>query len=122
MNLKNILIFSLLLIPSISFSQQNDTINKTDKNGRKQGHWIKKYPDGHIQYNGYFKDNQPIGTFKRFFENDTIHSVLIFSDDGKEAMASLYHTNGFIASSGKFVNQLKEGKWKFFSANNKDIL
>jgi antitoxin component YwqK of YwqJK toxin-antitoxin module len=122
MDLKNILIFSLLLIPPISFSQQNDTINKTDKNGRKQGHWIKKYPDGHTVYNGYFKDNQPVGTFIRFFKNDTIHSLLIFNDDGKEAMATLYHTNGFIASSGKFVNHLKEGKWKFFSAKKEGCL
>jgi len=116
MILKNILVFTLLMLTMSSFSQINDSINKTDKNGMKQGHWIKKYPSGHIQYNGYFKDNQPIGTFKRFFENDTLHSVLIFSSDGKEAMAELYHPNGFIASKGKFVNQLKEGRWKFFSA------
>jgi antitoxin component YwqK of YwqJK toxin-antitoxin module len=116
MNLKNLLIVFLLMFHLISFSQINDSINKTDKNGMKQGHWIKKYPSGHIQYNGYFKDNQPIGTFKRFFANDTLQSMLILSSAGKEALARLYHPNGFIASTGKFINQLKEGKWKFFSA------
>ena len=98
------------------FSQVPDSINKTDKNGMKQGHWIKKYPDGHIQYNGYFKDNQPVGAFKRFFENDTIHSVLIYSNNGKEANASIYYANGCIASKGKYINQLKEGKWQFYSS------
>jgi antitoxin component YwqK of YwqJK toxin-antitoxin module len=122
MRLKSILIFSLFLFHLSSFSQVADSINKTDKNSLKQGHWIKKYPNGHIQYNGYFKDNHPIGTFKRYFENDTTHSVLIFSNDGTEAMASLYHPNGFIASKGKFVNQLKEGTWKFFSARTKGYL
>ena len=122
MNLKNILIFFLLLLQVSSFSQINDSINKTDKNGMKQGHWIKKYPNGHIQYNGYFKDNHPIGAFNRFFENDTLQSVLIFSGDGKEAIATMYHPNGIIASKGKFVNQLKEGKWKFFSASNNGYL
>ncbi len=27
--------------------------------------------------------------------------------------------NGFVASSGKYVNQLKEGKWQFFSPSTK---
>ena len=85
----------------------------------KQGHWIKKYPNGHTQYNGYFRDNHPVGSFKRYFENDTLQSELIFSSDGKEANATIYQQNGLIASSGKFVNQLKEGKWKFFSERPK---
>ena len=116
MSLKTILMFSYLMLGSIMHSQTTDSINFTDKNGMKQGHWIKKYPDGHIQYNGYFKDNKPVGIFKRYFENDTLNSVLVFSSDSKEAIASLYHSNGFIASRGKFVNQLKEGKWKYFSS------
>jgi len=116
MNLKSILIFLLLLTGINSFSQANDSINFTDKNGMKQGHWIKKYPNGHAQYNGYFKDNQPVGTFKRFLENDTLQSVFIFSNDSREAIATIYHSNGFIASKGKFVNQQKEGKWQFFSS------
>jgi antitoxin component YwqK of YwqJK toxin-antitoxin module len=115
MSLKTILIYSFLMLQFSSFSQTTDSINKTDKNGMKQGHWIKKYPNGHIQYNGYFKDNKPVGPFKRFFENDTINSVLIFSGDSKEAIATVYYSNGFIASRGKYVNQIKEGKWKFFS-------
>jgi antitoxin component YwqK of YwqJK toxin-antitoxin module len=122
MSLKIILIIYFVLLMPALFSQTNDTINKIDKNGMKQGHWIKKYPNGHIQYNGYFKDNNPAGIFKRYFENDTINSILVFSSDGKEAMASLYHPNGFMASSGKFINQLKEGKWKFFSSNIKGYL
>jgi antitoxin component YwqK of YwqJK toxin-antitoxin module len=113
---KSILIFFLILISLNIYSQSVDTINKTDKNGMKQGHWIKKYPNGHVQYNGYFKDNHPVGPFKRYFENDTIQSVLVFSNDGKEAFASFYHPNGLIASKGKFINQQKEGKWRFFSS------
>jgi antitoxin component YwqK of YwqJK toxin-antitoxin module len=115
MTLKYILIFTFLLFHLNSFPQAADSINKTDRNGLKQGHWIRKYPNGHIQYNGYFKDNHPVGSFRRYFETDTLQSVLIFNSDGREAEATLYHTNGQIASKGKFVNQLKEGKWKFFS-------
>jgi antitoxin component YwqK of YwqJK toxin-antitoxin module len=122
MRLKTILILIFLMLCSTSFPQTTDSINKTDKNGMKQGHWIKKYPDGHVQYNGYFKDNKPVGIFKRYYENDTINSVLEFSNDSREAVASVYHSNGFIASRGKYVNQLKEGKWKFFSSKIRGYL
>jgi antitoxin component YwqK of YwqJK toxin-antitoxin module len=122
MNLKYILACSLLIVNMSSNAQITDSINKTDRNGMKQGHWIKKYPGGHILYDGYFKDNQPVGSFIRFFETDTVHSELIFSNDSKEAYASIYHPNGYIASKGKFINQLKEGKWQFFSARIKGYL
>jgi antitoxin component YwqK of YwqJK toxin-antitoxin module len=122
MNLKILLVFFITLLPLISLAQTNDGINKTDSRGMKQGHWIKKYPDGHIQYDGYFKDNKPTGTFKRYYENDTINSILVFSADGREAVASLFHHNGYIASTGKYVDQLKEGKWRFYSSNIRGYL
>ena len=117
MKLKSLLILTLFLLSVNLKSQESDTINRTDKNGMKQGHWIKKYPNGHVQYDGFFRDNHPVGSFKRFFETDTLHSVLVFSPDGITADASIYHPNGLLASKGKFVNQLKEGKWFFYSAN-----
>jgi antitoxin component YwqK of YwqJK toxin-antitoxin module len=122
MNCKNYLIFFLLLLPVSSFSQVSDSFNKTDLKGFRQGHWIKKFPNGHTQYIGFFKDNHPVGAFQRFYENDTLQSILSFSNDGNEALATLYHPNGFIASTGKFVNQMKEGKWKFYSAKIKGYL
>jgi antitoxin component YwqK of YwqJK toxin-antitoxin module len=116
MNLRTIIILALLILPASLQAQPNDSINKVDRYGKKQGHWIKKYSNGHIQYDGYFKDNQPTGTFRRFFENDTLRSILVFSEDGKTADASIYESNGYIASAGRFVNQIKEGKWSFFSS------
>ena len=81
----------------------------------KQGHWIKNYPNGNVMYDGYFKDDHPVGEFKRYYENNTLKSILIYSNDGSEAYAEIYHPNGSISSKGKYVNQLKEGKWQFFS-------
>jgi antitoxin component YwqK of YwqJK toxin-antitoxin module len=122
MSLKTIILLILLILPVCLSAQINESINKTDSNGKKQGHWIKKYPNGKIQYDGYFKDDQPIDIFKRFYETDTLRSVLVFSSDGKVAEASIYHPNGYIASKGKYVNQLKEGKWLFYSAKIEGFL
>jgi antitoxin component YwqK of YwqJK toxin-antitoxin module len=122
MNLKIFAIASLLAISVMATCQTDTDINKTDKLGKKQGHWIKKYPNESIMYDGFFKDNHPVGEFKRYFDDQTLKSLLIFSEDGKEVIATVYHPNGFISSKGKYVSQRKEGKWQFFSPSNNGYL
>ena len=97
--------------------QTGTEINTTDQQGRKQGYWIKKYPNGNTLYEGVFKDDHPVGEFKRYYDDNTLRSVLIYNSDGNEAEATIYHPNGFRSSQGKYVDQMKEGKWKFYSAS-----
>jgi len=122
MKLKIFIIVSFLGLSSIVTCQSVPDVNKTDQQGRKQGHWIKKDPNGIILYDGIFKDDHPVGEFKRYYENGTLISLLIYSDDGNEAIATIYHPNGYISSKGKFISQKKEGKWQFFSANISEYL
>jgi antitoxin component YwqK of YwqJK toxin-antitoxin module len=122
MNLKIIITASLLAISTMAICQTETDLNKTDPQGRKQGHWIKKYSNESIIYEGYFKDNHPVGEFKRYYENKILKSQLIYSDDGKEAVATTYHPNGYISSKGTYINQMKEGKWQFFSASTDGYL
>ena len=122
MKLKYLIFLLLLFITGNAKAQVIDSINLTDKTGLKQGHWIKKYPNGNPQYEGYFKNNQPVGLFTRFYETGNVQSVLMFSDNGIEAEATFYHPNGFVASRGKYINQVREGIWQFFSAVTEDYL
>ena len=64
MNFRVITICLLTFIPTLATAQGDQTINRTDRDGKKQGHWIKKYPNGHVMYDGYFKNDKPIGEFK----------------------------------------------------------
>lgn len=107
---------------SLISGQTGQQLNQTDSNGRKQGRWIKEYPNGNIMYDGFFVDDKPSGEFKRYYEDNNLKSILIFSKDGNEAAATLYYSNGFVASRGKYNNQHKEGKWQFFSSTNQDVL
>jgi antitoxin component YwqK of YwqJK toxin-antitoxin module len=88
----------------------------------KQGHWIKKYPGGRIQYEAYFKDNHPAGELKRYSENGNIKSVMNFSPDGREAVATFYYPDGRIASKGKYINQQREGEWQFFAQDSSYLI
>jgi antitoxin component YwqK of YwqJK toxin-antitoxin module len=116
MKLKILSIVLFLAISTIASGQTQADLNKTDQQGRKQGHWIKKYPSGNIMYEGTFSNDKPVGEFKRYNTNNTLKSILIYSSDSREADATIYHSNGFVASQGRYVDQLKEGKWRFYSS------
>jgi antitoxin component YwqK of YwqJK toxin-antitoxin module len=122
MNLKIVIIASFLAISGVAACQTPGNINTTDSKGLKQGHWIKRYPNTNIMYDGLFKDDHPVGEFRRYYEDNSLKSLLVYSPEGKEALATLYHPNGNIASKGKYINQMKEGKWQFFSIMNKGYL
>jgi antitoxin component YwqK of YwqJK toxin-antitoxin module len=118
----NFLILALFVVfPSIADSQTGQPVNQTDNNGRETGYRVKK--EGNIKiYEGYFQNGHPVGEFKRYYPDNTLKSLLVYSDDGSTADATFYHHNGFVASQGKYVNQKKEGKWKFYSSMEKDYL
>lgn len=118
-------LYHLLLFLSLAASlsaQPQPELNKTDQQGRKQGYWIKKYPNGNTMYEGTFRDDKPVGEFKRYDTDKSLKSVLVYSADSRRADATMYHPNGFIASKGKYVDQMKEGKWQFFSSVIRDYL
>lgn len=115
MSLKLFISVYLLSISICCFSQNDTNINVTDKQGRKQGNWVKKYPNDAVMYEGSFKDDHPVGEMKRYYETKAIKSILNYSDDGKKAVAAMYHPNGNISARGAYIDQKKEGKWQFFS-------
>lgn len=96
--------------------------NRTDEQGLKQGRWIKRYPHGTTMYNGTFRDDHPVGEFRRYYENGILQSVLVFSDDGVDADAVFYYQNGKPASKGRYKDKLKEGNWQFFAPDSNYVM
>jgi antitoxin component YwqK of YwqJK toxin-antitoxin module len=115
MNIKIFITSCLLLLSGLTFGQSDQKLNFTDNTGRKQGHWVKKYPNENLMYEGTFKDGHPVGEMRRYNDDQSLKSILIYSEDGRKAVASVYHPNGFISARGTYIDQKKVGKWQFFS-------
>jgi antitoxin component YwqK of YwqJK toxin-antitoxin module len=105
----------LLLILLATFATAGAQENQTDAAGLKQGIWLKKYSNGNPLYEGVFKDNKPVGVFKRYYEDGKLQSVLTYDQSGKNANAVFYHPNGKKAAEGVYSAQKKEGLWKYYS-------
>ncbi len=112
-----IILISAIFLPLLIMAQ--DRINVTDKNGKKQGVW-KKYEQGKLLYEGQFKDDVPYGTFKYYYTDGKLKSVTEFVQGVHKVHTTMYHENGKKASEGAYIDQQKDGEWRYYS--NQDTL
>jgi antitoxin component YwqK of YwqJK toxin-antitoxin module len=94
---------------------QNDTINQLDQQGRKQGYWEKRLPDGNLIYQGYFKDNKPVGEMRRYYESGEIKAIRYYKEDSDWSRAKIFYNNGEMASEGTYYLNLKDSTWTNYS-------
>ncbi len=89
--------------------------NRTDDQGRKQGLWEKKYPDGNLRYRGHFSDDKPYGVFKNYYDKaDTLAAIRAYTDDGLSDYAHFFYPSGALNAEGKYVMEKKDSIWKFY--------
>lgn len=109
--LLKVLFLSLFMLMIGAATAQSE--NETDSEGRKQGAWVQLNPNGKVNYKGQFKDDKPFGKFKYYSTDGAIITILEFSSSDS-AVATHYHSNGKKSAYGFYVNQKKEGVWRFY--------
>lgn len=86
-----------------------DTINRVDRHGMKQGRWI------------YFgKDRK--GWMNRMFKRDQVAEEGQYKDDKKNKLWKSYHPTGKLKSEITYLDDIPEGKARFFNADGKIML
>ncbi len=88
----------------------------TDKQGRKQGYWKKTdEKTKKLLYEGMFKDDKPVGTFKYYYPNDSIKAVMTFRSAGSASYAKLYHPSGKRMAEGPYAGKdIKDSIWTYY--------
>ncbi|HYQ56977.1 MAG TPA: hypothetical protein VEP89_06480 [Draconibacterium sp.] len=101
----------LLIVPFLSVAQ----INQTDANGLRQGLWQKKQDNGRLSYEGKFKDDRPVGEWKRYHPGGQVKAIIEYKGD--TAFTQLFDVWRKKVAEGNYVNERKEGVWKIFNNN-----
>ncbi|GAI77747.1 unnamed protein product, partial [marine sediment metagenome] len=100
---------------SQTINKQNDTlINRIDAKGQKQGYW-KKFNKKTLLYEGYFKDDLPVGEFKRYYEKGSLKAIMTYNTNEKTAITKLYYENRKLAAEGLYLEKKKHNIWKYYS-------
>ncbi len=101
-------------VQEVGLSTQLKKVNQTDAQGRKQGFWTKKYRNGVTAYEVTFKDDKPVGIYKRYHENGKLYALLNYDDKGEWADAKLYDEDGDLIGEGKYFGKIKDGLWTYY--------
>jgi antitoxin component YwqK of YwqJK toxin-antitoxin module len=111
--------WKIIVIPLLGIclqaNAQQDTLNRTDNQGKKTGYWISLDQAGSKVYEGSFRDGRPIGRFIRYYSNGKIRAEMNYLSDGIRVDSRLFDTEGRIRAEGRYLNQLKEGPWSFYT-------
>lgn len=112
-----LLAISILTISHIAFAQ-NDTINRTDSQNRKQGYWSKAYPNGKKTYEGYFINDKPVGEFKRFREDGSLKAIITYDETSTYSKAEFFTTDGKKIAEGYYSGKDKDSLWQYYNSNS----
>lgn len=112
-----ILVVPIFIIFTFSVIAQ-DTVNVTDRQGRKQGFWRKSDSAGRVIYEGHFKDGYPAGEFRYYYPDGKQKTVTHVSNQGKRVVTISYFVNGRKMAAGIYINEKKDSTWQFFSESN----
>ena len=94
---------------------QDIKINQINKKNQKTGNWIGYHKETNTKrYNGSFIDGNPIGLFKYFTKEGRVSAKVNFINDSLSS-SEMYFDNGLVMAKGKFINQMKQGKWFTYS-------
>lgn len=89
--------------------------NQVDKQGRKQGHWVKTDKKGIKIYEGDFKDGLETGTFEYFYPNGKLRIKNVFTIPGKYCSHEAFDQEGNRLAKGFYNQKNRDGVWEFFN-------
>ena len=115
---RKLIVIVLFLCICAKLLAQTSAINQVDKNGKKQGHWIKKDEHGIPVYEGVFKDGKPQGEFNYFYDTKEIKTISVFSSNGTVCHTKHFFPGNILMAEGKYVNEKRDSIWKFYNAPN----
>jgi antitoxin component YwqK of YwqJK toxin-antitoxin module len=111
------LLFCLVCFILPGFAQEiTDThINKVDSQGRRQGMWRIYDVDGNLKFTGEFQNGKPRGTLHFYYPSGNIKAEILQIDSGRVSYARNFYSNGNLMATGKYVEQLKDSTWLYYS-------
>ena len=106
-----LLLAAAFMLTSVSAVAQN----KIDKQGRRQGHWIRTDKDGSKIYEGDFIDGLETGVFTYFYHDGTVRIRNTYSVPGKQCLHEAYDEKGHLLARGEYNQRNRHGLWHFYN-------
>lgn len=97
---------------------QGDTINQVDSRNLKQGLWIYFNRDKTaIIQKGEYRNNKKEGIWVKYYPNGKLKSEITYQNNRTDGYAKIYHENGKLAEEGLWKGNKWVGEYKFYHEN-----
>ena len=118
---KIIFVIYLTFLSLTSFAQSQDA---TDEKGLRHGSWKGYYNDSKIlRYVGNFNHGKELGIFTYYANSDKNIVMATRNFDNKNnANTIFFDESKNKVSEGNMVDKLREGVWKYYHKNSKEIM
>ena len=118
---KIIFVIYLTFLSLTSFAQSQDA---KDEKGLRQGLWKGYYTDSKIlRYVGNFNHGKEQGLFTYYANSDKNIVMATRNFDAKNnAYTIFFDENKNKVTEGNMINKLREGVWKYYHKNSKEIM
>lgn len=113
--------YRILIIVTLLAGLSCQAQNQIDKQGRRQGHWIKTDKDGSKIFEGNFVDGKETGVFKYYYPDGTLRMQNNFSEPGHRCSHEAYDEKGHLLAKGFFCEKNRDGEWSFYTESGKVI-
>ncbi len=93
--------------------------NKIDKQGRRQGHWIKTDKDGSRIFEGDYQDGKETGTFNYYYPDGTIKIRNTYTIPGKYCKHEAYDEKGRLLATGFYNQKNRDSVWNIYNEDGR---
>lgn len=131
-HMKKSILILLFIVCKVGLAQSyeilnNDTINRIDEQGRRQGHWIifgrmeknPAYKDDQKVSEGNYIDNKKTGKWIEFFPTGKKKSEITWENNRPNGYAIMYFENGQKSEEGMWKGNRWVGDYKLYYEDGK---
>lgn len=93
--------------------------NTVDKQGRRQGQWVRTDKDGTKLFEATYIDGLEVGTSTYYYADGTVRIRNTFTEPGVRCMHEAYDEQGHLLAMGEYCQRNRDGEWKFFAKDGR---
>ncbi len=108
------ILFALLALCLVGQAQ-----NQIDKQGRKQGHWLRTDKQGGKIFEGNFKDGLEVDTFYYYYPNGQVRIRNVYTVPGKICQHQAFDEQGHMLAEGTYNQKNRDGEWRLYNEQGK---
>ena len=109
----------MLISVAVLLSASTVAQNAVDKQGRRQGHWVRTDKDGSKIYEGGFKDGLETGEFVYYYHDGTVRMRNVYSEPGTVCSHEAYDEQGRLLARGTYNRRNRDGRWQFYGPDGR---